>query len=135
MATILDPAPRAFGRERPAGAVHHILGAINDLKRLGLDHLELATAEAQRAARAFVAIVCAAIVVAVLAFTAWNAIVAALVLLAVDNDISWTVALVGAAVLHVAAAAGVVFWMKSRVPEVVFSATVRQLRADAGEEP
>jgi uncharacterized membrane protein YqjE len=135
MATILDPGPRAAGRERPAGAGLHILGAINDLKRLGLDHLELATAEAQRAARAFVAIVCAAIVVAVLAFTAWNAIVAALVLLAVDNGIGWTVALVGAAALHVAAAAGVGFWMKSRVPEVVFSATVRQLRADAGEEP
>jgi uncharacterized membrane protein YqjE len=110
-----------------------VLAAITDLKRLGLDHLELATAEAQRAARAFVAIVCAAIVVAVLAFTAWNAIVAAIVLAIVQRDVSWTVALIVAAVLHLAAAGGVVFWMRSRVPEMVFSATVRQLRADAGE--
>lgn len=135
MATILDPSPRPYAPERPAGTVQHLIGALNDLKRLGLDHLELATAEAQRAARAFVAIVCAAIVVAVLAFTAWNALVAALVLMLVDRDISWTVALVGAAVLHVAAAAAVVFWIKSRVPEVVFSATIRQIRADAGETP
>jgi hypothetical protein len=41
--------------------------------------------------------------------------------------------LIGAAVLHLAAAAGVAFWMRSRVPEMVFAATVRQLRADAGE--
>ena len=132
MATILDPSPRPFTAPRP-GTVHHVLAAITDLKRLGLDHLELATAEAQRAARAFVAIVCAAIVVAVLAFTAWNAIVAAIVLAVVERDISWTVALIGAAVLHLAAAGGVVFWMRSRVPEMVFAATVRQLRADAGE--
>jgi hypothetical protein len=77
--------------------------------------------------------VCAAIVIAVLAFTAWNAIVAAIVLAVVERDISWTVALIGAAVLHLAAAAGVAFWMRSRVPEMVFAATVRQLRADAGE--
>jgi len=132
MATILDPSPRAYTPPRP-GTVHHVLAAITDLKRLGLDHLELATAEAQRAARAFIAIVCAAIVVAVLAFTAWNAIVAAIVLAVVERDVSWTVALIGAAVLHLAAAGGVVFWMRSRVPEMVFSATVRQLRADAGE--
>lgn len=132
MATILDPTPRAYAPPRQ-GTVHHVLAAITDLKRLGLDHLELATAEAQRAARAFVAIVCAAIVVAVLAFTAWNAIVAAIVLAVVEREISWTVALIGAAVLHLAAAGGVVFWMRSRVPEMVFAATVRQLRADAGE--
>ena len=81
------------------------------------------------------AIVCAAIVVSVLAFTAWNAIVAAIVLWMVDNGISWTVALIGAAVLHLAAAGGVVYWMSKRVPEMVFSATVRQLRADAGDAP
>jgi len=132
MATILDPTPRAYTPPRP-GTVHHVLAAITDLTRLGLDHLELATAEAQRAARALVAIVCSAIVVAVLAFTAWNAIVAAIVLAVVERDVSWTVALIGAAVLHLAAAGGVVFWMRSRVPEMVFSATVRQLRADAGE--
>ena len=60
----------------------------------------------------FVAIVCSAIVVAVLAFTAWNAIVAAIVLAVVERDVSWTVALIGAAVLHLAAAGGVVFWMR-----------------------
>lgn len=135
MATILDPSPRALASQRPAGTIHHLLAALDDLKRLGLDHLELATAEAQRAARAFVAIVCAAIVVSVLAFTAWNALVAALVLVMVDNDFSWIASLVAAAVLHLAAAGAVVFWIKSRVPEIVFSATVRQIRADAGETP
>jgi len=132
MATIFDSTLRAPASARQ-GTVHHVLAAIHDLKRLGLDHLELATAEAQRAARAFVGIVCAAIVVAVLAFTAWNAIVAAIVLAVVAYDVSWTVALIVAAVLHLAAAGAVVFWMRSRVPEMVFAATVRQLRADAGE--
>jgi uncharacterized membrane protein YqjE len=136
MATILDPSPRAYTPPRSGtGTVHHVLAALNDLKGLALDHLELATAEAQRAARAFVGIVCAAIVIAVLAFTAWNAIVAALVLLAVDKGVSWTVALIGAAVLHLAAAGAVGWWMSRRVPEMVFAATVRQLRADAGEAP
>ncbi|MEO8487286.1 MAG: phage holin family protein [Betaproteobacteria bacterium] len=133
MATVLDPSPRATLRQ--PGTIQHLLAAIQDLKRLGLDHLELATAEAQRAARGFVSIVCAAIVVAVLAFTAWNAMVAAVVLMLVDQEIGWPVALGAAAVLHLAAAGAVVFWMRSRVPELVFSATVRQLRADAGEKP
>ena len=132
MATLLDPHPPTISPSRP-GTVHHLLAALEDMKRLGLDHLELATAEAQRAARAFVWIVVAAIVVSVLAFTAWNAIVAAIVLALVENDVSWTVALIGAAVLHLAAAGGVAFWMRKRVPEMVFAATVRQLRADAGD--
>ena len=134
MATMLDPSPRLSTSPSRGGTIHHLLAALDDLKRLGLDHLELATAEAQRAARAFVFIVCAAIVVAVLAFTAWNAIVAALVLVLVDNDVSWTVALIGAAVLHLAAAGGVAWWMSKRVPEMVFAATVRQLRAAAGDK-
>jgi uncharacterized membrane protein YqjE len=131
MATLFEPATRT-PPARP-GTIAHLVAAIDDLKRLGLDHLELATAEAQRAARAFVAIVCAAIVVAVLAFTAWNAIVAAIVLALVDRGVSWSAALLAAALLHAIAAAAVVLWIRTRVPEVVFSATVRQLRADAGE--
>ena len=135
MATVLDPPySRTTSSSRP-GTIHHLLAALDDMKRLALDHLELATAEAQRAARAFVGIVCAAIVVSVLAFTAWNAIVAAIVLALVENDVSWTVALIGAAVLHLAAAGGVVWWISKRVPKMVFSATVRQLRADAGDAP
>jgi hypothetical protein len=134
MATVIDPYPRTVAPPRQ-GTFQHLLAALEDLKRLGLDHLELATAEAQRAARGFVEIVCAAIVVSVLAFTAWNAIVAAVVLAVVDNGVSWTVALIGAAVLHLAAAGGMAFWVRKRVPRMVFAATVRQLRADAGDAP
>ena len=133
MATFFEPTPRPRGSPGPGNPLRHVLAAIEELKRLALDHVELATAEAQRAARGFVVIVCAAIIVAVLAFTAWNAIVAAVVLTLVERDMSWTVALLGAAALHLAAAASVVLWIRSRVPEVVFSATVRQIRADAGD--
>jgi len=42
---------------------------------------------------------------------------------------------VSSTTLHLAAAAGIGWWMSRRVPEMVFSATVRQLRADAGETP
>ena len=54
MATILDPSPRAYTPPRPSTA-HHVLAAITDLKRLGLDHLELAE-EASRVSGAVAAL-------------------------------------------------------------------------------
>ena len=64
-------APTATTR----GIVDHLLGALADMRRLAIDHLELCTLEARRAALTLVGVIAVAFGVAVLAMTTWMALV------------------------------------------------------------
>ena len=79
-------------------------------------------------------ILCGVIVLAVLVVTAWAALVAAVVIWAAGTGFSLTAAFFLAALANVLVAVGLAFWMRSRLPELLFSATLRQLRQTAGEE-
>lgn len=96
------------------------------------DHTLLALLELQRAGMGFVKIVAAAVVISVLAVSAWMALITALVIWAVGAGLNVGVAILVAAVLNLVAAGALVFWIKSQVPEIMFAATVRQLK---GEPP
>lgn len=100
-----------------------------DVRLLAHDHAELAVLEAQRAGHTLVRSIIAAVVISVLVATAWLGVIAAIVVWMTDAGISWPVALlIGAAACLVTA--GVIgWWVVKNADEMMFSATLRQLRA------
>jgi uncharacterized membrane protein YqjE len=106
----------------------------SNAKGLVNDHTQLALLEVQRASLGLVKIIAAAVVISVLAVTAWMALVTAGVVWAVGAGASWAAAIVVAAVLNTAAAVALALWIKAQVPEVLFAATLRQLRGEPPEE-
>ena len=129
-----DRIPPASQAPLPPGIVDRLLQTARDARGLALDHLELAAMEAQRAAGGLVRILCGAIVISVLAVTAWMALVAGGAIWATRAGLSLPAALLLAALANLAIAAALAFWIRGRLPELLFSATLRQLRQTAGEE-
>lgn len=101
-----------------------------NLKALAQDHALLAVLEIQRAGVSFVKMIIAGIVISILVVSAWMALVAAAIAFAVGQGANWAVAILIAAFVNLALAAGLAFWAKSQVPDLLFAATVRQLRRD-----
>ena len=101
-------------------------------KGLVHDHALLALLEVQRASVGLIKIIGAAVVISVLAVSAWMGLVAAGVVWAVGAGASWGLAIAIAAVLNLVAAGALAMWIKAQVPELLFAATLRQLR---GEPP
>jgi len=125
--------------QRPAtppapGIVDRFLQTVRDARRLAYDHLELAALEAQRAADGLVRILCGAIVISVLVVTAWMALVAAAAFFAMREGVSPPAAMLIVAAANLVVAVGIGMWIRSRMPELMFTATLRQLRLAAGEE-
>ena len=117
------------------GLLERFAQTARDARRLVYDHLELAALEAQRAADGFVRVLVGSVVVAILVVSAWMALVAGVAVWATNAGLPlpWTLALV--AVANVIVAAAVYFWMRRQFPELLFTATLRQLRETAGKEP
>jgi uncharacterized membrane protein YqjE len=101
-----------------------------DVREIAADHVELAVLEAQQAGIGLAKILCGAVVISILLVTAWLALVASAIVWATSEGVSWTSALIIAAVINIVAGAILAFWMKSQVGELLFSATLRQLRGD-----
>jgi uncharacterized membrane protein YqjE len=106
----------------------------SNAKGLVSDHTQLALLEVQRASLGLIKIIAAAVVISVLAVTAWMALVTAGVVWAVGAGASWGVAIVVAAVLNIVAAVALAMWIKAQVPELLFAATLRQLRGEPPDE-
>jgi uncharacterized membrane protein YqjE len=104
--------------------------AWSSMKGLVQDHALLAVLELQRAGISLVKMLAAGIVITILIVSAWMGLVAAAVVWAVGAGASWGVALLVAAIVNIAIAAGIAFWAKSQVPDLLFAATLRQLRRD-----
>jgi uncharacterized membrane protein YqjE len=127
-------APPAGGAARlPSGWGDRLRRLALDVRLVAHDHLELAVLEAQRAQQVFVRTVAAAIVVSVLVATAWLGIVAALIVW-LTEVVAWPVALLIGAATCLVFAGAIVWWVKQHLPEMMFSATLRQLRATATAE-
>lgn len=101
-----------------------------DFREIASDHLELAVLEAQQAGIGLAKMLCGAVVISILLVTAWLALVASAIVWATSEGVSWTGALIIAAVINIVAGAALALWMKSQVGELMFSATLRQLRSD-----
>ncbi len=105
--------------------------AWTNLKALAQDHALLAVLEVQRAGISMVKMVAAAIIISFLLVSAWMAIVAALVIGAIGAGANWALAILIAALVNIVIAGALAFWAKKQVPDLLFSATLRQLRKDA----
>lgn len=119
-----DPASTSSASARLALAWHNV-------KELVQDHALLAVLEVQRASLSLVKMVAAAIIISILLVSAWMGIVAALVAWAVGSGASWGAAIGVAALVNIAVAVALGFWAKSQIPDLLFAATIRQLRRDA----
>ena len=104
--------------------------AWTNVKGLVQDHALLAVLELQRAGISLVKMVAAGIIISILVVSAWMAFVAAAVVWAVGAGASWGIALVVAAIINILVSVGIAFWAKSQIPDLLFAATLRQLRED-----
>ena len=71
------------------------------------------------------------LIAAVLVVTTWMALVAAGVVFMLGQGASWVTALIVAAVLNVAGAGALGWWMLTLIKELPFTALLRQLRGQA----
>ena len=104
--------------------------AWTNIRGLVQDHALLAVLEVQRAGISLVKIIIAGIIVSILVVSAWMGLVAAAVVWAVGAGANWGLAILIAAVVNLAVAAGLGFWAKKQVPDLLFAATLRQLQKD-----
>lgn len=100
--------------------------------RLAADFAVLAVMDARYSARRAIEIVGVVVVTAVLLVTAWLALVVAVAVWLLGSGASWPGVLGLAALLNILAALATGLWLKRRLHELPFAATLRQLR---GEPP
>jgi uncharacterized membrane protein YqjE len=128
--TLIAPADRRAGVGGLTQRAHELW---TSAKGLVHDHTLLALLEVQRASLGLVKIIGAAVVISVLAVSAWMGLVAAGVVWAVGAGASWGLAIAIASVLNLVAAGALAFYIKKQVPELLFAATLRQLRGESPE--
>lgn len=125
--------PQDAAAQRPSGWSDRIRRLVLDLRLVAHDHLHLAVLEAQRASQALVRTIAAAVVISILGATAWLGIVVALVIWLAEAVPLPVALLIGAAACLVIAG-GIAWWVKKHLPDLMFEATLRQLRASANAE-
>ena len=101
-----------------------------NVKALVQDHALLAVLEVQRAGISLVKMVAAGIIISILVVSAWMALVAAAIVWAVGAGASWGLAILIAALVNIVIAVAIAFWAKQQIPDLLFAATLRQLRKD-----
>jgi uncharacterized membrane protein YqjE len=104
--------------------------AWTNVRALVQDHALLAVLELQRAGISLVKMIVAGIVISILVVSAWMGLVAAVVVWAVGEGVSWGAALLVVAIVNIAVAVGLAFWARKQIPDLLFAATLRQLRKD-----
>jgi uncharacterized membrane protein YqjE len=106
-----------------------------EARSLVADYTELAVLDARRAAIRLAWLLGAVLVAAVLIVTTWMGLVAAAVVFMLGQGASWVTALIVAAVVNVAGAGALAWWMFALIKELPFTALLRQLRGNAPQEP
>jgi uncharacterized membrane protein YqjE len=104
--------------------------AWTNVKALVQDHALLAVLEVQRAGISLVKMVAAGIIISILVVSAWMGIVAAVVVWAIGAGANWGLAILIAALVNIIVAVAIAFWAKKQIPDLLFAATLRQLRKD-----
>jgi hypothetical protein len=124
---------RASARTASLGEV--IGRVLAEARSLVADYTELAVLDARRAAIRLAWLLGAVLVAAVLIVTTWMGLVAAAVVFMLGHGTSWVTALIVAAVVNLAGAAALAWWMFALIKELPFTALLRQLRGNAPEKP
>jgi len=117
---------------RQAGLGDLLSPLFSETRHLVTDYAELAVLDARRATIKLAWLLGSVLVVAVLVVTAWMGGLAALIVWASSQGISWSLAIAAAALLNLVGAGALVWWMKSLLHELPFTALLRQLK---GEDP
>jgi hypothetical protein len=116
--------------------VSEVLGRLLvDARSLVADYTELAVLDARRAAIRLAWLLGSVLIAAVLVVTTWMALVAAAVIFMLGQGTSWVTALAVAAVMNLACAAALGWWMFALIKELPFTALLRQLRGNAPLKP
>jgi uncharacterized membrane protein YqjE len=102
---------------------------VRELQSIACDHLQLAALETRQAGMSFVAMVIYGIFAAVLVATAWVALLGGLALWANFHGLPWPTALLAIVVLNLVLAFGFVVAIRRRSSDLLFHASLRQLRA------
>jgi uncharacterized membrane protein YqjE len=108
-------------------------GVWSELRSVAREHAMLAVLEAQRAGFNLAYLLAGVLVVSVLGVTAWLALITAGVMWMVQREAPWPGVLLLAALLNLAGAAFIAFWLKRQVSEMPFAATLRQFSAHREE--
>src|SRR5687767_7984484 len=122
-------------RPRSPGLGELVGRLLGESRSLVADYAELAVLDARRAAIRLAWLLGSVLIAAVLVVTTWMALVAAGVVFMLGQGASWVTALIVAAVLNVAGAGALGWWMLTLIKELPFTALLRQLRGQAPKEP
>ena len=106
-----------------------------EARSLVADYTELAVLDARRAAIRLAWLLGAVLVAAVLIVTTWMGLVAAAGVFMLGQGASWVTALIVAAVVNLAGAGALAWWMFALIKELPFTALLRQLRGNAPQKP
>ena len=119
-----------------APGLGEVLGRLlAEARSLVADYTELAVLDARRAAIRLAWLLGSVLVAAVLIVTTWMALVAAVVVFMMGQGASWVTALVVAAVVNLAGAGALGWWMFTLIKELPFTALLRQLRGNPPQPP
>jgi uncharacterized membrane protein YqjE len=134
VAVVFPPQGRP-ARPRETG-LGELLGRLfSDTRQLVADFAHLAVLDARRAGVRLAMLLSAGLLIAILVITAWMGFVAAGIVWMFDQGVSWPVAIALAALINIAAAAGLAWWARHLVSEMPFTALLRQLRGEAPASP
>lgn len=125
-----SPAPYPIA---PGSLASRFRALFQETRELARDHLELAALEAQRATTTLTRMIVAAVVISILVISAWLALVAGTLVWVTEEGVSWPVALFVAALVNLVLAGGLGWYIYTHVDELMFEATLRQLRRSKDE--
>jgi len=117
---------------RQAGLGDLLSHLFSETRHLVTDYAELAVLDARRAAILLAWLLGAVLIVSVLAVTAWMGGVAAAIVWAFEEGVSWPLAIGVAAIVNLVAAGAIVWWMRKLLQDLPFTALLRQLK---GQDP
>jgi hypothetical protein len=113
-----------------------VRSGVQDLRELAVDYAELAVADTRNAAVRLAWLLSAGVGAAVLAVTAWLALVAGALVWLLGTGMSWIAALCVAALVNIVAAVGLGLWIRGLLSAEPppFAATLRQLRGERSSD-
>lgn len=127
----MRPALDAPGRGVHSSIPALARSALSQLRELAVDYASLAVVDARSAAIRLAWLLSAGLIVAVLAVTAWLALVAGALVWLLGTGVTWPAALGVAALVNGVGAVVLAFWMRGLVvSDPPFTATLRQLRGE-----
>lgn len=128
------PDTRNIETASPGSLAQRSVLLFRQARRLASDYAQLAVLDACEAGIQLALLLSVVVCVAVLVTTAWLALVVAGVVWLLDSGTSWPIALLAAASVNLVAGALLLLWLRLRMKEWPFAATLRQLRGDPPAE-